>query len=413
MSLNSFTYRFFNPNTIQEKSEEKIEQELFKVMREYGIVYDEDLENYELTEDVNKFKEGKNLVFDRIVDSLKYNFPNLFEIFIFGLVKVYVHFNSSDSKESEDSKESSDSLEWLEDIIVENYMTSENCSFSGLSWTGNSCYLDSVLLALFAVPNKVIDENILEKKVEESYNCSRHSKEKIQEELKNIAEFMRGNEKDKSCINLREMIRECPGTERFESTNTQDAGEFLNYIFTIFDVNVGKLKEIVNITNTNTNDVYKIKETVTKTFPIVNIYHSSFKDGKRYLNSYLTQHEELLFENMREFEGIEYDKRVTSYIFEDYNYLIFSVHRTYYTDSGKEKKSVKRIIPPERIGNIALHAIVVHLKNHYTCYIKCNDTWFYYDDLKEEIDSVGDYDDMIQSKPDPKRNGVLFFYNEV
>ena len=89
-------------------------------------------------------------------------------------------------------------------------------------------------------------------------------------------------------------------------------------------------------------------------------------------------------------------------------YLVFYAQRLYET-----KRNYNNIVPIKQIklDNILnLFAIIVHRNYHYTCYIKCDKNWFYYNDLSDNIVYVGTYNDMLKTKPSVKSEGVLYFY---
>ena len=75
------------------------------------------------------------------------------------------------------------------------------------------------------------------------------------------------------------------------------------------------------------------------------------------------------------------------------------------------------IVAPKSLNGLQLTSIVIHDGiNHYTCYFKCNNKWFYYDDTKNEqyrIVPVGKYKNLFSTQntnPKPSRFGTLFFY---
>ena len=178
------------------------------------------------------------------------------------------------------------------------------CDFTGLKYTGNSCYQDSVLLSLFAIPNKFIENNILEKdlnKIKESQKeiiCSKDtkediiSKEDIQKELNKITNSIRNKgEKVEYCSKLRSLIKKCPSTsgQEFYGTGTQDAGEFVQYLFSIFNVE-GMSKFTKTILSNNLDE--KINEDSENTIlssyrkfntsPIILIPSQKLIDSKMY-----------------------------------------------------------------------------------------------------------------------------------
>ena len=77
---------------------------------------------------------------------------------------------------------------------------------------------------------------------------------------------------------------------------------------------------------------------------------------------------------------------------------------------------MSRIIPISEIKIeknpiLTLYAVVVHVSNHYTCYIKCGKNWFYYNDVSSDMKYIGTYEDMLNAGvTNPQTHGVLYFY---
>ena len=86
-------------------------------------------------------------------------------------------------------------------------------------------------------------------------------------------------------------------------------------------------------------------------------------------------------------------------------------------------RKYNRIVPNESIilqsnRELYLHSIIVHKSTHYTCYIKCDNSWFYYNDVGNTFEYIGSYKDMIENKktsdkirPDACTMSTLCFYS--
>lgn len=315
------------------------------------------------------------------------------------------------------------------------------CDFTGLNYTGNSCYQDSTLLALFAIPNDFITKNILEKDlkpISEKKNrdiiCSSNTKRDlerrtaIQRELINITKSMRGeiepSQRVKYCSNLRGLLRKCPSTsgQAFYGTGTQDAGEFLQYLFALFEISGVIRTRRTMVTNDMGDDpqMVKIREIDDVTSPIILIPAMQLmRYNSIRINYFLIQQEDAIFDQSNLYKGPDgrmYRRRIEENIVVKGDYIIFYAQRLYNFGQG-EKRSYTEIVPNEtiKVGDkkLDLFAIVVHENVHYTCYIKCGeDSWFYYNDLTNLILPVGTYKQMLAEKkyPNPKTKGVLYFY---
>lgn len=299
------------------------------------------------------------------------------------------------------------------------------CPFTGLNYTGNSCYQDSALLALFAIPNSFIDKNILNKDVGEiKGKCQVNILRSMQGELRNITNSMRTGDKNKYCSNLRAIIAKCPAVQKFHGTGTQDAGEFVQYLFDRFkipDISMQRSGFLTNDLNLIPKDVLKSKKIIETSSPIVTIDLRE-EDKSVKLSDFLVQETDTIFDEYNSVlgrDGNYYRRRVGKTEILDAEYLIFYSMRLKLDNRGKEKRYYNEIYPDEKIripnsGRILnLHAIVVHRSVHYTCYIKCGETWFYYNDISNTIVPVGNFEKALteKGKPNVKTEGVLYFYS--
>jgi uncharacterized UBP type Zn finger protein len=278
------------------------------------------------------------------------------------------------------------------------------CNLRGLEWVGNSCYMDSALFALFAIPNKIITSNILKKDLkdvkktslcgdteEEDYNNRRA----IQKELKRLAYVMRGRNKGEAvCSTLRSLLSKCDLPQRFDETGTQDAGEFLLYLFSVFDVELLRMTRVTEVTNDLTATAgLKVSETEYTSSPVVPV--SLFVPGSYKLSDFLETVEDATFseDNLYKRNGEVYRRRIERVTVRNTPYIVFNVNRFAHATIDLEYT----------IGNLELSAIVVHKGNHYTAYVNCNGTWVFYNDISEGI--------TIVNRPSGvERNGTLFFY---
>jgi hypothetical protein len=286
--------------------------------------------------------------------------------------------------------------------------------FTGLYNTKNSCYIDSVLVSLFASPNKIMDDCIIFKKT--GLRVSSHKK--IQIELIKIINSFRGYENVRDCTALRESLRGCPGSQEFHSGGMQDAGEFLMYLFNIFEVNVTKKHRATYVTNSIANPPKQYVETFSEIqdcTPLINIPSLRLEKGLD-PTIFLNETEDAIFSKedfyRHEETGIRYRRRIETNKVLQSSYIVFNVERILY---GTEKfVNTKITIPHQVVVNINttlnLNAVVVYLSGHYTCYFKNGDVWYYYDDLDNSTMRVGDYTDLMQSTPSVQRNCTLLFY---
>jgi hypothetical protein len=309
-----------------------------------------------------------------------------------------------------------------------------NCStIRGLKWTGNSCYLDSVLVALFAVPSKYTN-TLIYGKLSETDTCIKISPKKdlenrykIQEQLRLISESIHGDKVVETCFNLRTTLRNCPHSEQFWDTNIKDAGEFLLYLLSLFpNLPYSHMNEKMWITNRIDdqhstmliNDRTDTKHYVTWSVDSNTLLNSS-KNTK--ISSFLEQtivntfDKENLYKHIDPITGIVtmYSNLITLRKLVYSPYVIFNLLRR---DVITNKIIIRSIIPEFsiKIGTMIylLSSIVVLLNAHYTCYFRCKDIWYYYDDVggMYNIKEIGGYNSLLEAEPSVKSRGTLYFY---
>jgi len=335
------------------------------------------------------------------------------------------------------------------------------CKVRGLDYMNNSCYMDSTLLSLFAIPNQVITDNILKKNLDTlkdiplrwtkcSDNIDKDIKirKDIQKVLNKITDSMRGLDSIKNCTMLRRLIANCPGTQPFHRGGTQDAGEFLAYLFNIFQVDIAKTVRKTYGTNDKGNnpDWELIRTHVdNKSSPIIDIVSATLKDIPKDYNitkflhkiEYADLDESDRWYPVRDKPGVSFLRKKEVFKMKKSPYVIFNLVRTYgeatFSKPKKLKNKVsnpkflgiqtkniwKRVSVPEKLTlegkELNLTSIVVHTGGaHYVANFKCENDWFWYDDRpgssRHIIKHIGSYDKMLATNPRPLSHGTLFFY---
>jgi ubiquitin C-terminal hydrolase len=307
----------------------------------------------------------------------------------------------------------------------------------GLVNIGNSCYLDSVLLALLSVQNDFVDRYIfgelskrkitnlvcIPKGTERSRTKDLNNRILVQKELANIRDSIRGEGDVEYCTGLRKLFRYCPHPEKFYNSHPKDAGEFLTYILSFFDTNVATKSTDVYFTEDAKVSNYRSMEKLdTEYNRKSSIVHDIFQDDLMSIPSNLKTKTllttvmdsgELTPENY--YQGV-YKRvvRVSSIV--DSPYLVIYAHRI-----RPDSASVisKRIIPSRSIqvgaNYLKLSAIVIHQGSsyggHYTAYLKVKKNWYYYNDLGPSIKLIGRYNELLEASPSPLSKGILYFYS--
>lgn len=273
----------------------------------------------------------------------------------------------------------------------------------------NSCFMDSVLIAMLMIPNDYIDEQILYKKVDEK--CVKD----IQTELKKIQLGLYGKQ-NFQCRDFRKLLQQCKikGFEEFYTSKTQDANEFLKYIFELFNVERSKDLQITCVLNEGDAKAY-----VSSKFEIENsspMFDINFTILQMYIsttiNALLNHADDsgkLDEDSLVEYQGKKYNKRLQFYKPLEYNYFVVGLQRLFF-----EKFSITSVVPEKtlNIGNkkLTLSSIIVWLTGHYVSLIRNGDKWYLYDDIGPKMICIGSYEDMIKDE-NILRFGVLYFYN--
>ena len=231
------------------------------------------------------------------------------------------------------------------------------------------------------------------------------------------------------CSMLRQYIKDCPsiGGQEFYETGTQDAGEFLLYLFSLFNIEKTTRRYIQNIaTNDLTNKVNELKSYIISSdreelvSPIISIHSDSLIDTD--IDHYLNFEDDTIFGEKDTYiasDNKKYKRKIMYDSIKDSEYLIFKIERL----TGNNIRKYNTVVPNEFIvlqsgRKLYLHSVIVHRNTHYTCYINCDNSWFYYNDMGNKFEYIGDYKDMIENKqisdksrPDPCKMSTLCFYS--
>lgn len=328
------------------------------------------------------------------------------------------------------------------DTINKPFMTEIDCSknLRGLDWVGNSCYLDSSLFSLFAIPNKFIDDNILNANLTPRYSqieCSSGAESddvvelgevdwlnriEIQDKLKHIVFNIRNNIETK-CVDLRKSLRKCDNTCQYAGDNTQDAGEFLTALFRMFDLNLAKKKtvtygsfsDVENPTDLEiTNESIDTVSSIIQYVPYFNIMKTTSDTHYELRDLIKIKDDSGILAPGYEFGSKNYRRRLQCTTLVDTPYLIFRIDRFFMYNFYRTKIIPNELITLDSLKSFVLSAIVAFDRRHYTCYFRCGNDFYYYDDGGEcLIEKVGSYEDMLVvcNKPNVITNGTLYFYS--
>jgi hypothetical protein len=338
--------------------------------------------------------------------------------------------------------------------------------------SGVSCYLDSALFLLLAIPNKHIDKYMLQKELTASNigkMCSATDDQKnleaavaIQDELNRIAFKIRNgpNLSDSSkleCRNLwRILKRHCKNPpsifHRFYEVEQKSPSDVLKFLFQLFAFDSTWRLSMTSTTSWKRtpadkkfNPAYKSVITTNNIsciweVPFEIIMQTPRTDLRRLLsqtdtttlsqeNPHYADQDQVTRQN-----PLFYYKKVTK-LDKMPPFLVFDIARVNVL-TGRYIQT--EINPNQILQDMALYGIIVQRGygddddedddedtddqqgygvtdiggGHYTAYFKCKDVWYEFDDMGAVITCIGSYERLVKNT-DVARRGVMYMYTRV
>ena len=327
-------------------------------------------------------------------------------------------------------------------------------SIRGLDWHANSCYMDSSLHSMLAVPC-ILSQFLLNVELTERDQrlliCGRTpavdllNRKRLQEELRRIVSTIRGNSSASNKVTtanrFRNLLRTCnlKESQQWWSAREQDAGEFISWLLSLFPVSRGIVIQRNYVTNdVDTNDFTEMRltsvlndTTASPVWDLNNLYELKEETPLTYFLATVEDSGELDDENLARVDvpnGIKFFKRRvgTRTLTQAPGSIIFNANRGggggLIADAERWDK-----VPLTPVQHIELSSrqvfefssVVIYNGDHYTCCYKCGDTWFFYNDMHNlgELTTpirIGDYDTlMLRHGAAIKTKGTLYFYNQI
>lgn len=315
---------------------------------------------------------------------------------------------------------------------------------SGMANIGASCYADSVLMALLARPHPFITRYLLTQKVplhtesrrifhitDPNPDIDRSNKLQVQASLQKLAVSIRyGAVSDSPTCATRELRTSMSGTkppQAFHRRGEQDAREYLQFIFDLFGANVARQISRVSVTNDIVTPVSQVRTIPVSTTidrlgtPInfIDYFVLNAVPAGTPLSEFVTITDDAVLDERntvvrRIGTGVKhFRRRILKKTVVDTPYLVFYVSRQ---NPGTGAVTRKSVVPDEEIelpsGRVlTLIAVVLYTNHHYLADLLLGSRWYQYDDMSAEISTLGrGIGNLVQSHPDPRRHGVLYFY---
>jgi hypothetical protein len=310
----------------------------------------------------------------------------------------YTHFDATAAQYA--AKKQADN----EIVIIAPVVTDCN-TLRGLSNSGNSCYADSVLIALFAQPSEYIKKKIINATVTNRLQNDID----IINEMKHIYNYIHNVGDYKDTIQLRKYYKNNKTFKKcnFNKTGQQSASEYLAELFGFYGMD---------------DDVSRSSGSNSTTLSCI------FVSGdENSLNRYNKNKNKNKNKNILYFFDIP-NNNFTNYTITTLPYFILSFEKLRIKSNTDTLSFVKTPVNLEEtviVNNINyhMHAIVIHsgftsgtiTRGHYKTWYKCGNKWYLYNDSNggNMRENEQTYVDMIKLTNDnPTTNGVLYFYNK-
>lgn len=307
-----------------------------------------------------------------------------------------------------------------------------------LNWTGNSCFIDSVLQPLFIVPNEFTDIILNQPPTLTDLRCQDIFG--LQTELNNIVKAIRYNDgRVTNVTRLRSFMKRCilgRDIENIWDTNFHDAGEFLTYLLDLFpNTNIAKRTSVTYATNNLTSPVDQLTDKVLtsrKTNDKANVVILVDAFSLLAMGDVITTQDLLTKTEDSELDqplkptegpgvGGSFMRRITTSTIIDSPMIILNVTRN--NPLEPDEVLEKQIIPLQQItlenGTVYnLSGITIFRNGHYVAYYKCGGIWYFYNDMATpKVRNLGDFDSIFEptylsDESEVMVRGTLYYYTK-
>lgn len=289
-------------------------------------------------------------------------------------------------------------------------------SFGYLKHDSNSCYMDTVLFMLLAIPNDFIDTHILNS----THNLS------IRNSLISIKNSIKNGEKI-TCAEFKKLLSSKGNYEDFNSDDMQSSEEFLRFLFSLFNVTPCTTIKYTFVTNTSlpidisspdvlltskyidkhSSPIFDISPTSVPNMNLVSLIKNYEDSGILDENNLFTP-DEIIKKGKTIKNKEKFHRRIESTIPMNFEYLVLNLKRHTFSKFIDTPVIPNKIIKLPHSKILKLTGIIVWVCRHYLLFFNHEEDWYLYNDFFG-IRKFGDYDYIIKNN-DVLTHGVMFFY---
>ena len=262
----------------------------------------------------------------------------------------------------------------------------------------NSCYIDSVVVALLFNPTAFVRAHLIDGnwRAAEGSRChiagatqvvDKAVRMRIRDTIRSLARGLSQEQGDTDATaeieTLRMLLGKCKFTSDFASSRQQDASDVLYALLELCNLHtgVGRIEYSVVVSGHATGAG---KTTTYRSEPasVVTSIHSPLNSTHFARN--LCQTTILRPETPYKLGGVHYPVITTKLVYTPDGYFIAHIDRSVY---GKRQMSLEEEVRLDGGRVFRLHAVVMHhgvshSSGHYTCAVRCtDDRWLHYNDL--------------------------------
>jgi hypothetical protein len=337
--------------------------------------------------------------------------------------------------------------------------TQGNRTIVGMKNIGNTCYMDSVLFPFIVKPTLYFKKTMF-KIIKDPTNNRDKLRRRLRHEIAILHNEIRQNKPKPSVKGIKQKLKTplCKNLKRvidlyrYRNTSQEDAGEFLQSLAELFEMygleytrttygtnslskNVRK-SNLVKTSEINEKDKESVVYTVTSDIlddfgptrehvKISRLLKTKMDSGELDINNLFTP----------TVNGVqqEFKRRIAIKQVLDSPCILFYITRPFqkynmFGEIEEEGVNRKRVLCTQKIKlksnrSLSLNGIVVHIGTvgggHYIAYFKCNNNWFLYDDLMNNLTRtkfIGSYENLMKSRKifgriiNVKTHGTIYYY---